>query len=93
MWLIVLFTAENCVEVVPHKWFYKGLCAWPKFKKNKDFQTAIRSKMKSNKNDFNYFESRALSDNIGMLNIIMYFFSLLIILSFENEIYFYFRQL
>lgn len=67
MWVVVHFTSDDSVEVVPQNWFNNGKCAWPKYLKNKEVEKAIKSNMKSNKCDFYFFEAGVLSQRIGKL--------------------------
>lgn len=67
MWFVVHFISDDSVEVVPQSWFNNGICAWPKYLKKKEIEKAIKSKMKSNKRDFYFFEARILSQRIGKL--------------------------
>lgn len=34
-WIIVIFSEDNSVEVVPYSWLTNGICAWPKSKQAK----------------------------------------------------------
>jgi hypothetical protein len=72
MWLVVNFILDDTVEVVPQKWFNvkKGICGWPKSTKAIYVERAIRNTIKANKNEFNFFEARALSSIIGRYNIL-----------------------
>jgi len=76
MWLVVNFIMDDTVEVVPQKWLNvkKGICGWPKSTKKIDVERAIRNKIKANKNEFNFFEARALSSIIGRYIILNSFF-------------------
>lgn len=76
MWLVVNFSLDDTVEVVPQKWLNirKGVCAWPKCTKKMDVEKAIKNKINANKNEFYFFEARALSSVIGKYNILNSFF-------------------
>jgi hypothetical protein len=64
MKIIVYFEEENCVEVVPDFWYKNGCCAWPK-KSIKNYKKYINRRIKPNEIDFDYFKTRAMSNNIG----------------------------
>ncbi|XP_022177541.1 uncharacterized protein LOC111038659 isoform X1 [Myzus persicae] len=66
MWLVVNFSLDDTVEVVPQKWLNirRGVCAWPKCTKKMDVEKAIKNKINANKNEFYFFEARALSSVI-----------------------------
>jgi len=74
-WSIVNFKVDNTVEVVPSYWIKKnGYCAWPKTLKMKELKKAVQNKVRPNKFDFNLFEARCLSGDIGKNNTIINLF-------------------
>jgi len=63
MWIVVIFTNDNCVAAVPHTWFHNGLCAWPKDKiKNRNKMIKLQSN--PNSSEFNYYPARKSSSKI-----------------------------
>lgn len=56
-WIIVVFSEDNSVEVVPYSWLNKGICAWPKAKQAKKI---IEKRINPNKIDFNFYNARQL---------------------------------
>jgi len=82
MWSIVVFEAENSVEVVPSNWFEKDLCAWPK----KNLRTYIDNQISPNEKCFRYLNARKLGKDISM-NLFFYQFEVV------NYVIFRFTQL
>lgn len=58
-WIIVVFSEDNSVEVVPYSWLKKGICAWPKAKQAKKI---IEKRIKPNNIDFNFYNARQLGN-------------------------------
>lgn len=66
MWLVVCFTIDNTVFVIPDTWYNNGMSAWPKsYIINK--KRMIEKKIPPNDRDFDYYRCRILAKNIGML--------------------------
>jgi len=62
MWIIVCFTVDNSVDVVPDTWYHKGTCEWPQKKCN--LKKYIETRIQPNKEDFDYYNARPLQQNI-----------------------------
>lgn len=75
MWTIVCFDADNSVEVVPEFWFHNGSCAWPK--KNSNSKKFIEKRLKPNEIEFDYYNARSLSKNIGKIKLIINYYYLI----------------
>lgn len=65
MFSIVHFLGDNSVEAVPSSWFNKknGTCAWPQ--NGKIALKLIEKKVDPNDEEFNFFKSREMRNDIG----------------------------
>jgi len=61
-WIVVEFSDDTSIEVVPDFWLKNNSCAWPKA--SKQAKKYIQNRINPNTNDFIFFKSRQIGHKV-----------------------------